>query len=240
MRNKLSELLKYLKAEGLSEEAGLLARIQVKIAQQVYLVKPGDNLGKIAQKHYGKASYSRYITNEDGSAIVDPLQVGQKLLLGAAPQTPNSSMNFSQQLVNFLTAEGRESLSLEAYDDKFGNMTIGYGHKLDRNDKTKVITLEKAKQFLKEDLAIAADFVRSNTNVKLSQNQFDALVSIVFNTGRGNFANSDLLTKINSGDLIGAGKAIKSSFISAGGKKNVDGLMDRRELESKMFLEGAY
>jgi lysozyme len=246
--NRLSELSKYLKAEGLSKEAGLLARIRVKIAQEVYIVMPGDNPGKIAQKHYERFSYHKYITDENGIRITDdkgntikPLQVGQRLLLGEAPESPNTSMNYSANLVEFIKRE--EELRLSAYDDNGrapgGYTTIGYGHNLGPVDSVSVssipdITEAKAEQYLKQDLKQAADGVSENTHVRLNQHQFDALVSLTFNIGRGALANSELLATINSGNLSQAGRDISGAFISLKGHK------ERRARESKLFLEGTY
>ena len=128
MFDKLLGLYKYLDKVGLSSEARLVSSIHKKIAQEVYIVEPGDNLTNIAQQYYGKASYYRYIKNEDGTGIKGPLQIGQKLLLTAGPSTPNSSMSYSQNLVEFL--KRHESLQLSAYNDGVGNTTIGYGHNI--------------------------------------------------------------------------------------------------------------
>ncbi len=40
--------------------------------------------------------------------------------------------------------------------------------------------------------------------VPLTQNQFDALVSLIYNIGEGNFASSTLLKMLNAGNYRGA------------------------------------
>lgn len=84
-----------------------------------------------------------------------------------------------------------ESLRCEAYRCPAGIWTIGYGHTagVRRGDR---IDTRKAEQLLAEDLRQFEEVVnRECPNV--NQNQFDALVSFVFNIGTGNFLKSTLL-----------------------------------------------
>ena len=57
-----------------------------------------------------------------------------------------------------------------------------------------VITESQAEQFLKEDLIVFEKAVNTQ-NLSINQNQFDALVSFVYNIGIGNFQKSTLLHK---------------------------------------------
>jgi GH24 family phage-related lysozyme (muramidase) len=71
--------------------------------------------------------------------------------------------------------------------------------------------------------------------VTLRQNQFDALVSFVFNLGAGNFAGSTLLKMVNASDFNNAaGQFIR--WNRAGGKV-LTGLTRRREAEAALFLQ---
>lgn len=81
--------------------------------------------------------------------------------------------------------------------------TIGWGHTagVKLGDKC---TVQQAAQWLREDCAWAEREVNRLVTVPLNQNQFDALVSLVFNIGSGNFASSTLLRKLNAGDYAGA------------------------------------
>jgi lysozyme len=72
-------------------------------------------------------------------------------------------------------------------------------------------------------------------HVPLTQNQFDALVSFVFNLGVGNFRTSTLLKKLNAGDNDGAAQEF-GRWIHAGGKA-LPGLVRRREAERALFLK---
>jgi lysozyme len=76
-------------------------------------------------------------------------------------------------------------------------------------------------------------YVNTAVTVPLSQNQFDALVSWVFNLGNGNLQASTMLKVINSGDHAGVPAQIKR-WNKAGGKV-LDGLIRRREAEALLY-----
>ena len=54
-------------------------------------------------------------------------------------------------------------------------------------------TAEQAKAYFKHDLAKFEKTVNESVTVPLTQNQFDALVSLTYNIGSGAFKNSTLL-----------------------------------------------
>ena len=126
-----------------------------------------------------------------------------------------------------------EGLELKAYRDSVGILTIGYGHThaVKAGD---IITGEQADAFLREDLQVAELTVNTNVKVKLTQGQFDALVSFVFNLGSGNFVKSTLIRKLNAGDYAGAADEF-GKWVNAGGKK-LPGLVKRRAAEREVFL----
>jgi lysozyme len=70
----------------------------------------------------------------------------------------------------------------------------------------------------------------------LNQNQKDALTSIIYNCGSGNFSKSKLCDALLAGDLNKASILIASTCITAGGKIN-DGLINRRVKEQAIFNE---
>lgn len=126
-----------------------------------------------------------------------------------------------------------EGLQLKAYKDSVGVLTIGYGHThaVKAGD---MITGVQADAFLREDLQVAELTVNTNVKVKLTQGQFDALVSFVFNLGSGNFVKSTLIKKLNAGDYAGAADEF-GKWVNAGGKK-LSGLVKRRAAEREVFL----
>lgn len=129
--------------------------------------------------------------------------------------------------------EGFEALRLQAYYDVRGVLTIGYGHTRGVRDGD-LISHEQADAFLREDLAAAQNCVRNGTTmVRLTQHQFDALVSFVFNIGCTAFHNSTLLRKLEIGDFDAA--AEQFGFWTRAGTDHPRGLVRRREAEAKYF-----
>jgi lysozyme len=131
--------------------------------------------------------------------------------------------------------KGHEGLRLKAYLDTGDVPTIGYGHT--RGVKMgDTCTKEQALQWLDEDADIAENDV--NRLVKapfgLNQNQFDALVSFVYNIGGDEFSTSTLLRKLNAGDYTGAAKQFGRWIYDNG--KIVNGLVLRRADERELFL----
>jgi lysozyme len=80
--------------------------------------------------------------------------------------------------------------------------------------------------------------VNSLVKVPLSQNQFDALCSFVFNVGTRNFEYSTLLQKLNVGNYAGAAEQFKQwdKVTLDGQLVPSTGLLRRRQLEEQLFL----
>ena len=131
-----------------------------------------------------------------------------------------------------------ESFEPKAYYCPAGVLTIGYGHtgtnaqgqELQESD---TVTHEQAMRLLYEDVLWAEDAVNEQ-RLNLTQNQFDALVSFVFNVGATAFANSTLLKKLKSCDFDEAADEFLR-WNKAGGKV-LRGLTARREAERELFL----
>ena len=87
-----------------------------------------------------------------------------------------------------------EGLRLKAYKCPGEVWTIGYGHTAGVKSGM-VITKAQAEEYLKADL-IAFERYLNGLGLALNQNQFDALVSFIYNVGTGNFSSSTLLRKI--------------------------------------------
>lgn len=131
-----------------------------------------------------------------------------------------------------------EGLELKAYQDIVGVWTIGYGSTRGLNgDKVMAgdtITLQEADKLLELDLEPFCKGVSELVEVKLSQNQFDALVSLSYNIGIGNFKKSTLLKKLNKYDYVGASEEFPKW--RRAGNKIIYGLVKRREQERLLFL----
>jgi len=131
-----------------------------------------------------------------------------------------------------------EGLRLKAYKCSAGVWTIGYGSTRDiSGEDIKVgdtITLDEAEHLLFRDLESFCAGVRSLVKVELNQNQFDALVSLSYNIGLGNFSKSTLLKKLNAREYIEA--ADQFLLWRKAGGKIIKGLEKRRAEERKLFL----
>ena len=130
-----------------------------------------------------------------------------------------------------------EGCRLTAYPDPATGgdpITIGVGHTGPEVHLGMTISQSIADAYLMKDAEHAADAVRRGVTVKINQNQFDALVSLVFNIGAGNFQKSTLLRKLNAGDTLGASLEILRWNKAAG--REMAGLTRRRAAEQSLFL----
>ncbi len=125
-----------------------------------------------------------------------------------------------------------EGLRLRAYLCPAGVWTIGYGHTQTAKPGM-VITEAEAERLLLRDLRTFEDDVNSLVKVRLSQSQFDALVSLIYNIGPTNFGRSTLLRMLNAGDYKGA--AAQFSRWNRANGKVLAGLMNRRAEEAALF-----
>lgn len=131
-----------------------------------------------------------------------------------------------------------EGFSRKPYICPAGVATIGYGMTF-YPDGSKVtmrsfpITEEQAEADLTAIVAKFAKSVDELVKVTLTQNQFDALVSLAFNIGIGNLSRSSLLRHLNAGDFVNASKQF-DKWVFAKGKK-LSGLVNRRNAEKKLF-----
>jgi lysozyme len=127
----------------------------------------------------------------------------------------------------------REGNILTAYHDTVGVITIGVGHTSAAGPPVVTpgmkITAEQSDEILSRDLVGVENDINSAVKVPLTQNQFDALSSFVFNIGGTAFRNSTLLRKLNSHDYAGAA----DQFLVWVKQKELTG---RRKAERQQFL----
>lgn len=97
------------------------------------------------------------------------------------------------------------------------------------------ITVLQAEELLAQDAAVAEGIVNAERISGLSQCQFDALVSFVFNVGGANFRKSMLLAKVkvNPDD-----NSIMDEFLRwvYGGGVVLPGLQKRRLEEMRLYF----
>lgn len=120
-----------------------------------------------------------------------------------------------------------------------GKDTIGYGHVLRAGETFPVAGLSEseATELLCKDLEGFESRVLDMVHVPLTQNQFDSLVSFVFNCGPGALQKSTLLRLLNGGHYERAADEFLRWTRAAG--KVLPGLVRRREAERAMFLSPA-
>lgn len=145
----------------------------------------------------------------------------------------NISLAGVQQIKDF------EGLKLKAYPCSTGKWTIGYGHTKGVKEG-EVITLEEADTFLREDIHFICAQLNDLIKVVVTQNEFDALCSLVFNIGVKAFSLSTLLKKLNQGDKRGAAAEFpKWRYATVKGKKvALPSLIKRRQKEKTRFEIG--
>jgi lysozyme len=131
-----------------------------------------------------------------------------------------------------------EGLKLKAYLCPAGVWTIGHGTtKYPDGRKVKdgdTCTPEQAELWLEFDLQSAERAVSSLVRVPLTDNQFSALVSFVYNLGAGAFGGSTLLKRINERAPDALIAAHFKSWVFAN-KKQLPGLVRRRAAEAALW-----
>lgn len=156
---------------------------------------------------------------------VQILRDGRVILAGSDRRQINA--RGLQLLKNF------EGLKLSAYRDAVGVWTIGYGTTTNVNPGMR-ISESQAEELLRRDLLRFETAVNKLVRVPLTDNQFSALVSFVYNVGERNLANSTLLRLLNQGNY----QAAANEFLrwNRAGGRVLNGLTRRRQAERALFL----
>ena len=126
-----------------------------------------------------------------------------------------------------------EGLVLKAYKCPAGVWTIGYGHTKDVQPGDSW-SEDHADHMLEVEMEEYEKYINDLVEVELNQNQFDAMVSWVYNLGVGNLQSSTLLKVLNAGDYAGVPEQIMR-WNKAGGKV-LEGLTRRRQAEADLFV----
>ena len=126
-----------------------------------------------------------------------------------------------------------EGLRLKAYKCPGGVWTIGYGHTAGVKPGM-VISEAQAEEYLMADL-IASEKYLNDLRLAINQNQFDALISFIYNVGTGNFSRSTLLRKVRANPQD---NSIMDEFLKWVYSKGrvLPGLQRRRLAEMKLYF----
>ena len=128
-----------------------------------------------------------------------------------------------------------EGCKLAAYQDSVGVWTVGFGATGGDVCQGLTITQDDAEKRLRKHLEGVERAIGRLVSVPLTQGEFDALCSFVYNLGEGALAKSTLLKMLNASDYDGAAQQFLR-WNRAGGQV-LAGLTRRREAEMRRFEE---
>ncbi len=163
----------------------------------------------------------------------------------------HAGIEWLKQLEGAVKINGRHVI----YDDATGRpvpagvarphgATIGYGHLVKSGeDFSTGITEDQATEILLRDIATAERDVQKYVLVNITQNQYDALVALVYNIGGANFKKSTVLRYINNPDFISRQYKTMADAWCAWNKCRghvLPGLNNRRKREWDLFKNGRY
>lgn len=145
-------------------------------------------------------------------------------------------MNISQKGLEFI--KKYEGFKSKPYLCPAGKLTIGYGHVISTHEQFNTAITEKdADRILLNDLKVTETTVAKAVIVPLTQGKYDALVSLVYNWGGGNFLRSLGLRCLNNSDYRKAADeffSLESGVVTIKGKFS-QGLYNRRQAELDMW-----
>ncbi len=129
-----------------------------------------------------------------------------------------------------------EGFSATPYFCPAHKLTVGYGHVIIAGEKfpAQGISQQEAEILLKQDVIVPEQIISRLVTYELQQNQFDALVSFIYNIGIKAFEKSTLLRLLQENKQTKAAVEF-SKWIYAGGAVQ-NGLVRRRWAEREMFI----
>ena len=157
-------------------------------------------------------------------------------------RVPASEILVSDEMKLALIEE--EGMHHTVYADPVGYLTVGVGHLVTPDDNLKVgdrISDARMALLLEKDLRIAEEAVVDIVgDLKLYQHEFDALVDLVFNVGKGNLS-AEKSPKLNRAIEEGNYEAIAEelAYHNAAGQK-LKGLQYRSDRREAIFMEASY
>lgn len=147
-------------------------------------------------------------------------------------RSPVSGLKTSADGLAFIATE--EGFRSSPYEDPGGNCTVGIGHLIRLGpcrSSDRALSKDEAVELLALDVQVAERAVRRAIVVPLAQSEFDALVSVAYNTGS---VGQQVKGRLNAGDYAGAATAILSDRPTVNGRRHPV-LVARRQRESVLF-----
>lgn len=124
------------------------------------------------------------------------------------------------------------------YRDAVGAWTIGYGSTRGVGPNSPHVTPAQALARMRREVSETYGAAVNHIGVPLTQNQFDALCSFVYNVGPGGVGPGTTIGKrLRAKDYRGAADALLA-WDKAGGHR-LEGLTRRRRIERALFLKSA-
>lgn len=168
------------------------------------------------------------------------LMLVSMLAVGAVSASAASSLITSEKAIKLL--KQMEGFAKKAYWDN-SQYSIGYGCSCNPADYPNGITEEEADALLRERLVgmeASVNKFADRYSLKLSQNQFDALMLFTYNCGAGwTNAESDFRNSVINGDSGNEFVYYMTRWCTASGEVSL-GLVDRRMAEADLYLYGYY
>lgn len=183
------------------------------------------------------------------------------------PARPKASDPYPSRMSDEAIAHMRkgEGVVDRLYNDPYGHCTIGIGHLVHTGNchadsgtaefraggippagnntraPNQAISRERAEEIYLDDVQRHADpIIRYLGDVKVTQAQFDALVSAAFNAGPGRVKRFIIDPYLKKGDFEGAAQAFtvvgQMGYYPEGHPRHLAGLNRRREYERDLFL----
>lgn len=153
---------------------------------------------------------------------------------------------------SFRFMKGYEGFGAYSYNDSAGNPTIGYG--ITKHGHPNEYNSLYAKQPISEEEGARVSYeVKTNSYGKplvnrlkqlgiTKQQQFDALIDLAYNCGKGVILNDNKLTKAIQLDPTNEGviRPLWESFYVSDGINVLQGLKDRRKAECDIYFKSNY
>lgn len=155
-------------------------------------------------------------------------------------------MNISQNGMDFI--KGLEGVRYTMYLDSEGYPTIGVGHLIKPNEeylKTAKLTNKEVDELFKKDLKSFVDAANNAITAPMKQHEFDAVVSVLFNIGKGwgdgIGSEASFIKLINSTGSLTAKVGTKEDIARAIMKFKIpSSIIERRAKEARLYVNGNY
>ena len=146
--------------------------------------------------------------------------------------------------VRFSVYDDKGGKLVSSYEEVRGYPTIGIGHLIGAGEKEKYrqyikpgkMTEQQVLELKKVDVPRYTKVYKKNIKQPITQNMFDAIVSLAFNTGPGSSTVKKIIEAINNKDYNGAADALRNGPQTSKGQK-MAGLVRRRKEEAELFLK---